>query len=1843
MLAIALSIIILSSVTTSFVEVFSSVDNELKNHVQPSKSDPTTNVPSDLYGPEPSEILSSDVAFSDPVLLVNGTGHNYGFEIDSANNHTCVVGRFQENLSVDNTQIVTIVGQWDGYIMCSDESGNRWGKSIGGEENDEYVQVSIIDNSVYALGNIIEPNTGYHRTILTEYDLSNGSEKSSLSISSTVSIKSSDFIVDDDLFIASSITANHDSSNSIEVYFTFSGAEINTVNHSFTVNSSQGMNMLLTSMSLSDFESGNNESINAVSVGGNSSHVLNPNTVAKLTDNIWVIGGSFSGSVNPINGTNYSTSDAETAAFIAVYNSNSSKVSHFATLSSTSDVIIRSLVIDNQQNMYVLGDFRESLTPSDPTYTDTIHSKGFSDIFVGKFTLSEENGTDIRCLKLINFGGIFNDVGLDIDYDELRGKIIIAGTIHNNATFASDDPNKDSINVIGKGDIDGFIASVNPVSLEAIWATTVGGKNRDSIMGISHDVTGLIHMTGYVSGNGYAGETMSYQANAEFRQIFVAKINPYLKSPIPGEIINGDDIISYSGIEPSQMSTINYDEYTSATLFDYTSSDLSSSSGILIGDNSISPYVNWTDELQISYVLLINDNFGEVKSIVEFYAKSDNFIPSSTCLDDFVKLRDGFAVACNSIDNKSLFIRTIGTEFNSTSNVSKTAIVTFNINSLTVASIAIESLSNILAISNQVTDSSEDNQISIVGSYNSSLNNSQGHEFGYLELNQTDISNTSLTGDNHYENVIFDYLTESSLMNIVSLQPLESNDIVLLTHTMTMDSVQTRILDSWYIGLPSDKKFEPFLQINNSESMDCEVKKVEQKFNHLSNRIVLGIEFNGSCILDNKGLQQSFSSPTGKNSLVFVQFEYANENEVISLTQVSFHEITSNFDFAYNWDYTILDEGALVISGNVVSDNLGNIDLIAGSFLIDTQSNNAGFTVITAGDDDYAYADFNDGFNGALTSNSHHVLQWLHNNDSIDLTKRMYSFYGNGSSSIFNNLAHGSDGRILKVRYDTDAEFTTVANGVVPSMWSLSNNDHLLSGLIFDNLTGTITGKTLDQVGSCSYHLIKASVSGLTSLSSSYSHPIQICVVPSDVTNFTYGSNVELFYGGNGDSITPSYQGGPVITYSINVSSNYDTDSISIDPMTGNISIKDNATMFGSVQTLIIDADAGFDAVGSSTTVTITTNSTPEFSYHNGESHIESSNVWDVSTLSYNSMAVHVDENGAIVEEFTLIGSPIGVTINSESGLLEWDRPDYGIDNISPFIVNASNKLGYKHVEISVNLSGPDMDFHYPNGGEYTMILGQEISVGILSPIFTQGSATSFDISVNITNDSQYSGLIFDSVNGSLYGTPTKVFSSSMIITANHVYHNAGSNFSISDTYMIKITVNPPSPAFENQKLDVRFVMNELIEFNQPNNGGISSDWSISPSLMDGLEFDDDTGRITGVVNEEHNETYLITATNIDGIASYHLKIEIFAPSPGELHYPTNRLHLTTGVTMQPISPIEIGIVDTWSCGPQIPDGLDFNLDNGIISGTPTTQGEYHLLVTAQTGGGGVITQIVIDVKDPLPPERIVELDLQVVDSSSAISYTNSNQKIFLGDSLISSVPTSSNGVLSNFSISPSASTIPGLVFDSNTGQVSGTPSQINSGVEFIISADWTFEVNGESHTVKSTTGYFIQVNVAAPHFSIPILSVEYDVGEEIMFYTPSNGGQVSSWTITGELPDGLEFDTQKGTITGKAKESSSSTYLIKAYNDDGSAEYSLELIIVGDSNDSFGSMVSDVGWSGFFAFALFFILGVASADFIKSRFQDNDEIHEEKKSHDLDKIHSENQEEISNSDSDDVTDDSEE
>ena len=294
-------------------------------------------------------------------------------------------------------------------------------------------------------------------------------------------------------------------------------------------------------------------------------------------------------------------------------------------------------------------------------------------------------------------------------------------------------------------------------------------------------------------------------------------------------------------------------------------------------------------------------------------------------------------------------------------------------------------------------------------------------------------------------------------------------------------------------------------------------------------------------------------------------------------------------------------------------------------------------------------------------------------------------------------------------------------------------------------------------------------------------------------------------------------------------------------------------------------------------------------------------------------------------------------------------------------------------------------------------------------------------------------------------------------------------------------------------------------------------------------------------------------------------------------------------------------------------------------------------------GGGGVITQIVIDVKDPLPPERIVELDLQVVDSSSAISYTNSNQKIFLGDSLISSVPTSSNGVLSNFSISPSASTIPGLVFDSNTGQVSGTPSQINSGVEFIISADWTFEVNGESHTVKSTTGYFIQVNVAAPHFSIPILSVEYDVGEEIMFYTPSNGGQVSSWTITGELPDGLEFDTQKGTITGKAKESSSSTYLIKAYNDDGSAEYSLELIIVGDSNDSFGSMVSDVGWSGFFAFALFFILGVASADFIKSRFQDNDEIHEEKKSHDLDKIHSENQEEISNSDSDDVTDDSEE
>ena len=60
---------------------------------------------------------------------------------------------------------------------------------------------------------------------------------------------------------------------------------------------------------------------------------------------------------------------------------------------------------------------------------------------------------------------------------------------------------------------------------------------------------------------------------------------------------------------------------------------------------------------------------------------------------------------------------------------------------------------------------------------------------------------------------------------------------------------------------------------------------------------------------------------------------------------------------------------------------------------------------------------------------------------------------------------------------------------------------------------------------------------------------------------------------------------------------------------------------------------------------------------------------------------------------------------------------------------------------------------------------------------------------------------------------------------------------------------------------------------------------------------------------------------------------------PGLLSFGESKVSLIVGLEMQPLTPSFVGDApSSWTISPQLPDGLSFDFDSGVISGTPTSE-----------------------------------------------------------------------------------------------------------------------------------------------------------------------------------------------------------------------------------------------------------------------------------------------------------------
>ncbi|MDA8673726.1 putative Ig domain-containing protein, partial [Candidatus Poseidoniales archaeon] len=228
------------------------------------------------------------------------------------------------------------------------------------------------------------------------------------------------------------------------------------------------------------------------------------------------------------------------------------------------------------------------------------------------------------------------------------------------------------------------------------------------------------------------------------------------------------------------------------------------------------------------------------------------------------------------------------------------------------------------------------------------------------------------------------------------------------------------------------------------------------------------------------------------------------------------------------------------------------------------------------------------------------------------------------------------------------------------------------------------------------------------------------------------------------------------------------------------------------------------------------------------------------------------------------------------------------------------------------------------------------------------------------------------------------------------------------------------------------------------------------------------------------------------------------------------------------------GAPDAWAIDPEISTtipGLSFNTATGEITGTPTgIHSATAFTVWANNSADDISTTISITVQD----------------EAADISYAGS-PFTFTKNSLVSGVtPTNVGGAPDAWAIDPEISTtIPGLSFNTATGEITGTPTGVHS------SATFTVWANNSASDISTTIS--ITVNDIAPVFTYTSLEMTLTNNSVVSFSPINTGGAVTSWEFIGTEPLGLNFEGGNGTIWGTPTVVQSKTqYLIWGNNSGG-------------------------------------------------------------------------------------------
>ena len=314
---------------------------------------------------------------------------------------------------------------------------------------------------------------------------------------------------------------------------------------------------------------------------------------------------------------------------------------------------------------------------------------------------------------------------------------------------------------------------------------------------------------------------------------------------------------------------------------------------------------------------------------------------------------------------------------------------------------------------------------------------------------------------------------------------------------------------------------------------------------------------------------------------------------------------------------------------------------------------------------------------------------------------------------------------------------------------------------------------------------------------------------------------------------------------------------------------------------------------------------------------------------------------------------------------------------------------------------------------------------------------------------------------------------------------------SASDTVRVTVTDEPPrrvgsTPSFGDAAIaDKRWKQSTAVTaFTLPtaSGGDGALSYALSPQLPDGLAFDADTRMVTGTPVEVMAETqYTWTATDADGdeaaLAFSITVVEDLIPVLTETV--SDQLYWVGAA----IDALELPAASggdgalSYTLSPQLPEGLAFDTDTRMVTGTPVevmAETEYTWTATDADGDEAALAFSITVVEDLIPE----------------FTETVSDQLYWVGaaiDALELPAASGGDGALS-YALLPQLPE--GLAFDADTRMVTGTPVEVMAETEYTLTA-----TDGDGDTAMLS----FRVEVAMP-VKMSMEDAQAEEGEAVAF-----------------------------------------------------------------------------------------------------------------------------------------------